>query len=53
MYCFKTSIGSMAAMGHRAPVFGMITFLDGFRTEAVSAMKSTPQKTMSSLSATL
>ena len=46
----RTLTGSMAAMGHRALAEGMIIFLSWLRMDALSAMKSTPQKTMRSTS---
>ena len=52
MASLSVLMGSMAAMGQHAFWLGMITFLSGLSMAAVSAMKSTPQKTMSSASST-
>ena len=43
---------SICAIGHSASISGIRTFLSGFSIYAVSAIKSTPQKTMISLSST-
>ena len=43
---------SICAIGHSAPKSGIKTFFSGFKMYAVSAIKSTPQKTIISLSST-